>query len=67
MTTRLQAVPHPGHPLKILLGAGCAYELAALASRHRIPTITDLCRRHRAAEMLLLGILVVHLHRKEAS
>lgn len=39
-----------------------AYEAAAIGTG-RLPTISELCRRHRGAEVLMLALLAVHLHR----
>lgn len=46
---------------RVLIGAACCYELAALATG-RVPTISSLCRRHRAAEAVLIAALLTHLH-----
>ena len=41
----------------------CAYEIIAVATG-KVPPITDLCRRHRAAEAILIAWLLIHFHRK---
>jgi hypothetical protein len=41
----------------------CVYETVAITSR-RIPTVSKLCRSHRAVEAVLLAILLAHLHYK---
>jgi hypothetical protein len=51
-------------PLRPVVAAACAYEVYALASR-RVPTISRLCRRHRALEVLLLAALIIHFHYRE--
>jgi hypothetical protein len=51
-------------PLRPVVAAACAYEVYALASR-RVPTLSRLCRRHRAFEALLFLVLVVHFHLRE--
>lgn len=48
---------------RVVVVAGCAYEIVAVLTG-RVPTVTALCRRHWAAEALLLGWLLVHFHRK---
>lgn len=47
------------------IGGLCVYEIAAILSRHRLPTVSVLCRKHRWAEALFLSWLVVHLHRAQ--
>lgn len=54
-----------GRHLRAAVAAGCAYEVFALVSG-RAPTISRLCRRHRVFEVVLLGVLVIHLHHREA-
>jgi hypothetical protein len=53
-----------GRRLRAAVAAGCAYEVFALASG-RVPTISRLCRRHRSVEVLVLGVLIIHLHYRE--
>jgi len=45
-----------------LVVAGCAYEIAALVTRSKTPTISALCRKHRWLEAAFLVGLVVHFH-----
>lgn len=54
----------PERVLKTVVGGACAYEVYALVSG-RVPTLSKLCRRHRAFEAFLLGTLVIHFHRQE--
>lgn len=44
------------------ISAACAYEITAIATG-KMPTITSICRRYRAAEIAFFLWLVVHLHR----
>lgn len=48
------------HGLHATVGAACAYEVAALASRGRLPTLSELQRRHDALAWLILGVLAYH-------
>lgn len=43
----------------------CTYEVAAILSQ-RVPTISQMCKQHRWAEVVIVGWLLIHLHRKEA-
>jgi hypothetical protein len=47
-----------------LVAATCQYEVAALASRGKLPTISALCRKYRWVEGVVLAGLVVHFHYK---
>ena len=47
-----------------LVVAGCAYEITALVTRGRTPTISALCRKHRWLEGVFLLGLIVHFHYK---
>jgi hypothetical protein len=47
-----------------LVVVGCAYEIAALVTRSKTPTISALCRKHRWLEGMFLAGLVVHFHYK---
>lgn len=44
------------------VGIGCAYEIVALATQSKTPTISALCRKHRWLEAVFLIALVVHFH-----
>jgi hypothetical protein len=41
----------------------CAYEVGAIATG-RLPTVTQLCARHRALGPALITALVIHLYRQ---
>lgn len=53
--------------LRVALGAGCAYEVAALLPRSPLPTISTMCwnaadnRRGRLLVWWLLGLFVWHI------
>lgn len=47
-----------------LVVAGCAYEITALVTRSKTPTISALCRKHRWLEGVFLVALIVHFHYK---
>lgn len=46
------------------ISALCAYEIVAIGTG-KVPTISALCRKHRALEALFFAWLVVHLHRAQ--
>ena len=45
-----------------LVVAGCLYEIAALVTGSKTPTISALCRKHRWLEGAFLVGLVIHFH-----
>lgn len=47
-----------------LVGMLCQYEVAALLSRKRLPTLTRLSARHKWLAPVLLGSLAVHFYRQ---
>lgn len=47
-----------------LVGLLCQYEVAALLSRRRLPTLTRLSARHKWLAPVILAGLGVHLYRK---
>ena len=53
-----------GRHLRAAVALACAYEVFALTSG-RAPTISRLCRRHRSVEVVVLGVLIIHLHYRE--
>lgn len=50
---------------KVAVGVACSYEVAAITSK-KVPTISQMCKKHRWLEVVIVGLLVIHLHRKEA-
>ena len=47
--------------VRTIIGAACAYEVFALATR-RTPTLSKMCRHSKYFECALLGTLVIHFH-----
>lgn len=47
-----------------LVVVGCAYEITALVTRSKTPTISALCRKHRWLEGMFFAGLVIHFHYK---
>lgn len=47
--------------LHAVVGSACAYEILAL-STGKVPTLSQVCRKFRAFEILMLGVLLAHLH-----
>jgi hypothetical protein len=50
---------------KAAVVACCTYEVAAICSRGRVPTITALNRRQRAVGWAIVAALIVHFHTQE--
>jgi hypothetical protein len=48
--------------LEALVGVFIAYEVVAVLSRRRLPTLSSICRNHRWFEGLLLAGLLAHWH-----
>jgi hypothetical protein len=48
--------------MRWIAAALCSYEVAAVTTR-RMPTLTQLCRRHPWLAPVLIGSLTVHLYR----
>lgn len=44
--------------------AGCAYEIVAVVTRSKTPTISALCRKYRWLEAAFLIGLLIHFHYK---
>lgn len=54
-------LPREPRALRVVVGAACAYEVAALTTG-QVPTISRLANRHPAFGALVVGALAWHFH-----
>jgi hypothetical protein len=47
--------------VKAIVAIACAYEIAAITTG-RVPTLSWVCRHHRAFEAVLIAVLILHFH-----
>lgn len=47
--------------VKSVVALACTYEVAAITTG-RAPTLSWICRHHRAFEAVLLAVLILHFH-----